>query len=250
MSEVVRFAAVGDLHCTVASAGRLRPLFERAAERCDALLLCGDLTDLGLPDEARVLAAELAGIGLPVVAVLGNHDHEADHAEAVSAILSDAGVRVLDGEASEVAGIGIAGIKGFCGGFGRSTLGPWGERAIKQFVQEALNEALKLESALAKLRTPRRIAMLHYAPVRDTVEGEPAEIFAFLGCSRLEEPLIRHPVDVVVHGHAHRGSPQGRTVNGTPVFNVALPLLQREYPERPAYRLIELPTPDADANDR
>jgi Icc-related predicted phosphoesterase len=150
-------------------------------------------------------------------------------------------VHVLDGEACEIEGVEIAGAKGFAGGYGRGTLGSWGERAIKQFVNEALQEALKFESALAKLRTPQRVALLHYSPIAGTVQGEPVEIFPFLGTSRLEEPLIRHPVTAVVHGHAHRGCPEGKTVNGTPVYNVAMPLLKRTFPDRPPFRVIELP---------
>jgi Icc-related predicted phosphoesterase len=147
---------------------------------------------------------------------------------------------VLDGEAVEVLGVGIAGAKGFAGGFGRASLGAWGEPAIKQFVNEALHEAMKLESALAKLRTKRRIALLHYAPISGTVQGEPPEIYAFLGSSRLEDPFLRYPVDWVVHGHAHRGALEGRTVNGIPVYNVAKPLLQRTFADRPAFRLLRL----------
>jgi Icc-related predicted phosphoesterase len=246
-SQVVRFAAVGDLHCTKASAGAFRALFTEVSRSADALLLCGDLTDYGLPEEAKVLADELTVARVPIVAVLGNHDFESDAQDEVRRILSDAGVHVLDGEACEIHGVGIAGAKGFAGGYGRATLGSWGERPIKQFVNEAIQEALKLESALAKLRTPERVAMLHYSPVAQTVQGEPVEIFAFLGSSRLEEPLIRFPVNVVVHGHAHRGTPEGATVNGTPVYNVAMPLLKRTYPDRPAFRVIELN--GADANE-
>lgn len=241
--DFVRFAALGDIHCTKASTGTLRELFARASEAADALLLCGDLTDYGLPDEARVLVDELSAARVPIVAVLGNHDYESDAQDEVRRTLMDAGVHVLDGEAIEIHGVGIAGAKGFAGGYGRGTLGSWGERSIKQFVNEAIQEALKLESALAKLRTPQRLALLHYSPIAGTVQGEPVEIFAFLGSSRLEEPLIRFPVDVVLHGHAHRGSPEGRTVNGTPVYNVAMPLLRRTYPDQPPFRLIELPKP-------
>jgi len=237
----VRFAAVGDIHCKKDSAGAFRELFAQASDAADALLLCGDLTDYGLPEEARVLASELGAAKVPIVAVLGNHDFESDAQNDVRNILADAGVHVLDGEACEIHGVGIAGVKGFAGGYGRATLGSWGERSIKTFVNEAIQEALKLESALAKLRTAERLAVLHYSPIEATVQGEPIEIFPFLGTSRLEEPLIRYPVSTVLHGHAHRGSPEGKTVNGTPVYNVALPLLKRTYPERPAFRLIELP---------
>ena len=240
----VRFAAVGDIHCKKDSAGAFRDLFAQASDEADALLLCGDLTDYGLPEEARVLAGELGAVKVPIVAVLGNHDYESDMQNDVRNILVDAGVQVLDGEACEIHGVGIAGAKGFAGGYGRATLGSWGERPIKAFVSEAIQEALKLESALAKLRTPERLALLHYSPIEATVQGEPAEIYPFLGTSRLEEPLIRYPVSTVLHGHAHRGSPEGKTVNGTPVYNVALPLLKRTYPQRRPFRLIELPRSD------
>ena len=245
----VRFAAVGDLHCKKDSIGAFREMFARASEVADALLLCGDLTDYGLPEEARVLADELAAAKVPVVAVLGNHDFESDAQDEVRRILCDAGVQMLDGEACEIHGVGIAGAKGFAGGYGRATLGSWGERPIKSFVNEAIQEALKLESALAKLRTAERVALLHYSPIAATVQGEPIEIFPFLGTSRLEEPLIRFPVSAVLHGHAHRGSPQGKTLNGTPVYNVAMPLLKRIAPERPPFRLIEFPNAGASADE-
>ena len=204
------------------------------------LLLCGDLTDYGTAEEAQVLADELGAVSVPIVAVLGNHDFESGTPEIVTEILTRAGVRVLDGEACEIEGVGIAGAKGFAGGFGRGSLGSWGEPAIKLFVQEALNEAMKLESALAKLRTPRRIAILHYSPIAGTVQGEPVEIFPFLGSSRLEEPLLRYPVDAVFHGHAHRGTLEARTINGVPVYNVAKPLLLRSRPDQPPFRIFEL----------
>jgi Icc-related predicted phosphoesterase len=245
----IRFACVGDLHCTEAAAGTLRHFFAQASEVADALLLCGDLTDYGSPKEAKVLADELGVVSMPVVAVLGNHDHESGVPDEVRHILQAAGVQVLDGEAIELFGVGIAGAKGFAGGFGRASLGAWGEAAVKAFVNEALHESMKLESALAKLRTRHRIAMLHYAPVPSTVQGEPPEIFAFLGSSRLEDPLLRYPVDFVVHGHAHRGTLEGHTVNGVPVYNVARPLLQRSFPDRPPFRLLRLPTAAAPAGE-
>lgn len=239
--ETIRIAAVGDIHCTGTSAGQLRPLFLQAAESADILLLCGDLTDYGTSVEAEILVRELDALRIPIVAVLGNHDFESGKQNEVQRILGGAGIRVLDGDAVEINGIGIAGIKGFAGGFGRRALGPWGEQVIKNFVSEAIQEALKLESALAKLRTSQRIALLHYSPIEATVQGEPVEIFPFLGTSRLEEPLLRYPVTAVFHGHAHRGFPEGRTVNNIPVYNVAKPLLQRAFPDRPAFRLVEIP---------
>jgi Icc-related predicted phosphoesterase len=244
-ASTVRFAAVGDLHVTKDHAGTLRGFFAQAVENADALLLCGDLTDYGTAEEARVLADELAVVKVPIVAVLGNHDYESGTPEAVVEILKKAGVRMLDGEAVEIEGVGIAGVKGFAGGFGRGSLGAWGEPAIKQFVQEALHEAMKLESALAKLRTRRRIALLHYSPIAATVAGEPVDIFPFLGSSRLEEPLLRYPVDAVFHGHAHRGTMEGKTINGVPVFNVARPLLLRSHPDQAPFRMFELPRESA-----
>jgi Icc-related predicted phosphoesterase len=239
--ENIRLAAVGDIHCSKSSAGQLRAFFLQAADNADILLLCGDLTDYGLPEEAHILADELSAARIPMVAVLGNHDYETGNEVEVCRILTSAGVHVLDGDACEINGVGFAGVKGFAGGYGRGTLGPWGEKITKQFVNEAIQEALKLESALAKLRTSQRIALLHYSPIQATVEGEPPEIFAFLGTSRLEEPLIRYPVTAVFHGHAHRGQPEGKTVNNIPVYNVAKPLLQRLFPDRPPFRIVEIP---------
>jgi Icc-related predicted phosphoesterase len=245
----VRLAAVADIHCGRTSQGRLQPLFARAAASADVLALCGDLTDYGLPEEAQVLVKELtAATGIPVVGILGNHDYESGKADEVRQIIADAGVTMLDGDSCEVRGVGFAGIKGFAGGFGRGTLGYWGEEGIKRFVQEALDEALKLEGALARLKTEQRVALLHYSPIRDTVEGEPPEIFPYLGCSRLEEPLMRYPVRAVFHGHAHHGSPEGRTTGGIPVYNVCLALLERAFPDRPPFHLMEIPVdraPDA-----
>jgi Icc-related predicted phosphoesterase len=149
---------------------------------------------------------------------------------------------MLDGDSFEMHGVGFAGVRGFCGGFGRGALGAWGEPIIKQFVHEAINEALKLEAALQRLTSAHRIAVLHYAPIRDTVEGEPLEIFPFLGSSRLEEPLMRLDVTAVFHGHAHKGSPEGKTANGVPVYNVAHQVLQASYPDRPPFRLFEIHT--------
>jgi Icc-related predicted phosphoesterase len=238
----LRIAALGDLHVSKTSHGTFQQIFSQIGNTADVLLLCGDFTDYGLPEEARILARELTtGTKIPIIAVLGNHDYESGHEDEIRRILSDAGVVVLDGEATEVHGVGFAGVKGFAGGFGRGALGPWGEAVIKRFVQEAVDEALKLEAALARLRTRRRVAMLHYSPIRGTVEGEPPEIFPYLGSSRLEEPINRYRVNAVFHGHAHRGSPEGRTATGVPVYNVAMPLLARTYPDRPPYLIVELP---------
>lgn len=240
--SVVRIAAMGDLHCSKKNEGQFQALFAAAASQADILVICGDLTDYGLPEEAEILVREMKGAAkLPTVAVLGNHDFESGRQAEVRQVMVDAGVIMLDGDAVEVLGIGFAGAKGFAGGFGRGTLGAWGEPAIKGFVQEAIDEAMKLESALARLRTERRIAVLHYAPIRATVENEPVEIFPFLGCSRLEDPLNRYPVTAVVHGHAHNGSVEGRTSAGVPVYNVALPLLRKSAVGQVPFRILEIP---------
>jgi Icc-related predicted phosphoesterase len=234
-------AAVADLHCTKTSQGAFQNLFASIADSADVLLIAGDLTDYGLPDEARVLARELAAVRIPMAAVLGNHDIESGKSDDVRQILVDAGLVILDGDACELQGIGIAGVKGFGGGFGKRALGPWGEAIIKQFVREALDEALKLEAALGRLRTDQIVALLHYSPVQQTVEGEPLEIYPFLGSSRLEEPIGRYPVTLVLHGHAHRGQLEGRTKNGAPVYNVSMPLLTRTFADRPPFRIFEVP---------
>jgi Icc-related predicted phosphoesterase len=238
----LRIAAVGDIHTKKNSAGVLQPLFASVNENADVLLLCGDLTDYGTVEEAKILAKDLTTtIRVPVIAVLGNHDFESGLQDEVTKILSDTGVIILDGDSYELHGVGFAGVKGFAGGFGRRALGAWGEKIIKDFVHETVEESLKLEAALARLRTPQKIGVLHYAPIQATVVGEPPEIIAFLGSSRLEEPLERYRVNAVFHGHAHHGVPEGHTRSNIPVFNVAMPLLARVYPDKPAYRLFEVP---------
>ncbi len=240
--ERLRIAAVADLHVKKTSHGEFQPLFAKASEAADVLLLGGDLTDYGAVEEAKVLAKEItSSLRIPALAVLGNHDYEAGNEKELVEILVGAGVTFLDGASHEIYGVGFAGVKGFAGGFGRRQLGAWGERVIKDFVHETIEEALKLETALARLRTPQKIALLHYSPIQATVEGEPPEILAFLGSSRLEEPLDRYRVNVVFHGHAHRGSPEGRTKGNAAVYNVAMPLLQAKFPDQPAFKLIEIP---------
>lgn len=240
---VVRIAAVSDIHYTKSSQGALQPLFAEITENADVLVLAGDLTDFGLAEEAKVLAKDLTtSLRIPAVGVLGNHDCEAGEEKLISQIVSDAGVRMLDGDACEIHGVGFAGVRGFCGGFGRGALGAWGEPVIKAFVHEAINEALKLEAALQRLKSAYRIAVLHYAPIRETVEGEPLEIYPFLGSSRLEEPLTRYEVTAVFHGHAHKGSLEATTARGIPVFNVSLALLKTHVRDRAPYRLFEVHT--------
>ena len=240
--DTIRIAAVGDIHVKKTAQGQFQELFARATELADVILLCGDLTDYGAMEEAKVLAKEItSALRIPAIGVLGNHDFETGHAEDIKAILQEAGVTMLDGDSHEVHGVGFAGVKGFCGGFGRRALGAWGEDIIKKFVRETIDEALKLEAALARLRTPQKIAVLHYAPIHATVVGEPEEITPFLGSSRLEEPLDRYRVTAVFHGHAHRGSLEGRTKGNAPVYNVAMPLLVATNPDQPPLRVIEVP---------
>ena len=249
---IVRIAAVGDIHLGRAAhhGPPIQTFFAQVAELADVLALCGDLTDRGDPEEGRQLGRALATVGVPIVAVLGNHDHESGKADELGRILTESGVQVLDGgDAFEVHGVGFAGVKGFAGGFGRRALGPWGEETIKLFVREAVEEALKLETSLSKLRTERRVVLLHYSPIAGTVEGEPREIYPYLGSSRLEEPLIRYPVDVVFHGHAHHGTLEGKTVGGVTVYNVSLSLLQRSFPDAPPFRVIELRIPQERRED-
>jgi Icc-related predicted phosphoesterase len=234
----LRIAALADLH--FGSPAAVRPDLGVVAAGADVLLIGGDLTDHGSIEEAEGLAKELSKVHVPMIAVLGNHDYEAGKPEEVKRILTDAGVTVLDGDACVIGGVGFAGAKGFAGGFGRGTLEPWGESAVKVFVQEAMDEALKLEKALSRLRTDKTIALLHYAPVQSTVEGEPPVIFPFLGCTRLEEPLNRYSVTAAFHGHAHRGAPEGKTTAGVPVYNVSLPLLRSAYPDQPPVRWLEV----------
>ncbi len=230
----LRIAAMADLHVKKTAQGTFQPMFARASEQADVLLLCGDLTDYGAVEEAKVLAKEItSSLRIPAIGVLGNHDFESGKHEEIVQILTDAGVTILDGDVIEVGGVGFAGVKGFGGGFGRRQLGAWGEEIIKK--------ALKLEAALARLRTPSKIALLHYAPIHETVVPEPPEIMAFLGSSRLEEPIDRYRVTAVFHGHAHRGSPEGRTKGNTPVYNVALPLMMAAGPDAPPFRVIEVP---------
>jgi Icc-related predicted phosphoesterase len=240
--DTLRIAAVADIHVKKTSAGALQPLFCKATETADVLLLCGDLTDYGTVEEAKILAKEVtSSLRIPAIAVLGNHDLESGQEKELMQILSDAGVVMLDGDSYELHGVGFAGVKGFGGGFGRRALGAWGEKIIKDFVHETINEALKLEAALARLRTPQKIALLHYAPVQATIGGEPLEIAAFLGSSRLEEPLDRYRVNAVFHGHAHRGAPEGKTKGNAPVYNVAMPVLAAAFPNDPPFRIVEIP---------
>ncbi|MEW5927884.1 MAG: metallophosphoesterase [Gemmatimonadota bacterium] len=243
-ARVVRIAAVGDFHCGEQDVGAYRPLFARANQEADVLVLAGDLTRWGTPAEMRVVVGELADVKIPIVAVLGNHDHESGQLTEAFAILRERGVHILDGDTFELNDqVGFAGTKGFMGGFGRGTLTAFGEASTKAFVDCTQEEVKKLELALRKLATPIRVAVMHYAPVVDTVVGEPEVIFPFLGTDRLAEPLDRYGAAVAFHGHAHVGTFQGRTPGGVPVFNVSLALLRKEQVGE-MYFLYEIPLPE------
>jgi Icc-related predicted phosphoesterase len=220
--ETITLAAIGDLHVTEQSQNRYGALFAEISEKADVLALCGDLTNFGKVGEAEILAEDLRHCAIPVVGVLGNHDYECGIPDEISRILQQAGVTMLGEQATVVKDVGFAGAKGFIGGFGRGELGPFGEQAIKLFVDESREEARKLENGLRSLRTERAVAVLHYSPIPETVVGEPLEIYPFLGSSRLANAVDRFDnVKAVVHGHAHRGAYSGRTPGGVPVFNCA-----------------------------
>jgi len=234
----VRIAAMADIHYGKHSRGHLHDVFAEVSRSADVLLLCGDLTDFGLAEEADQLVSDLrAAVRIPMIGVLGNHDFESGEHELVLKVLDQAGVCMLDGDAMEVDGVGFAGVCGFAGGFGRRMLNAWGEPLMKKFVQEAIDHAVRLEQGLAKLQTDKKIVLLHYSPIRQTVVGEPDEIFPFMGSSRLEEPINRFRVHAVFHGHAHNGTADGATATGIPVYNVSAPLLQKS--GKP-YRIIEV----------
>ncbi len=239
-NETVRIAAVGDIHCAEKNRDALQALLAQMAERADVILLCGDLTDTGTVEEGRRLADLLRPIKVPMIGVLGNHDFEAGKPDDLRAVLHDAGVRVLDGDCCLIRGVGFAGVRGFGGGFDKYQLQAWGEKVMKAFVQEAIEEELKLESALAHLEDVPRVILMHYSPIRATVDGEPPEIFPFLGSSRLENPIDRFGAKAVFHGHAHHGKPEGKTLRNVPVYNVALPVLQKSFPDQPPFRIIEV----------
>jgi Icc-related predicted phosphoesterase len=230
----LRVAAIGDLHVMEDSVAPYRQLFTEISGVADVLVLCGDLTNFGKTREAQILADDIKACTIPVLGVLGNHDYECGQPEKVCEILRGAGMTILDEQAVEIEGVGFAGVKGFLGGFGRGELAPFGEPIVKAFVDEALNEARKLENGLRSLRTERSVAVLHYSPVIGTVEGEPPEILQYMGSARLCDPIDRFDhVKAVVHGHAHHGTYEGRTPLGKPVYNVAQfvvrPLFGRPY---------------------
>ncbi|CAH2403744.1 metallophosphoesterase family protein [Mesorhizobium escarrei] len=235
--RTVRIAAVGDLHVQEDAQASCRDLFREISREADVLVLTGDLTNLGKPREAEILAEDLRTCTIPVVAVLGNHDYESGAVEDVAHILRQAGVHLLDGQTTEIKQVGFVGVKGFVGGFGSRMLGSFGEPAIKAMVAESVSESMRLENAMRQVRTERTLVVLHYAPVVETVAGEPLEIFPFLGSSRLAETIDRFKVSAVVHGHAHRGVYEGRTPGGAPVYNVAMHVAK---PTGRPYALLEI----------
>lgn len=228
-SAKVRVAAVADLHVHKVHDGRHRPLFAELSERADVVCLCGDLTNFGLPEEAENLVSDLGSLKVPAVAVLGNHDLQSGRGEEVKAVLRRGGVHFLDEEPVVHGGVGFAGVKGFGGGFGKYMLAAFGEDATKHFVSEAVNESLALENGLRRLATERNVVVLHYSPIAETVQGEPVEIYPFLGCSRLAETIDRfEKIQAVFHGHAHHGRARGKTDKGVPVYNCSVQVLRSE----------------------
>ncbi len=232
-------AAVGDLHVHAHSDGFYHDLFAEISESADVLLLCGDLTNLGLPEEAEELAKSFGGCRIPALGVLGNHDYENGKADEIKKILKASKFIFLDEEPFELHGVGFAGVKGFGGGFGNHVLGSLGEPALKAYVAESVNESLRLENLLGMLTAPKKVAVLHYSPIPETLRGEPQEIFPFLGSSRLADVIDRFDVTAALHGHAHHGTHEGTTPKGTPVYNVSLELMRKKNPEAP-YAFIEL----------
>ncbi len=233
----MRIAAIGDLHCKTKSKGEFSRLFEGVEKEADILILAGDLTNVGLVEEMDVLLEELKTVNLPIIAVVGNHDHENDQADLLTNMMTGSDICVLDCTTCEVDGVGFVGAKGFGGGFLNRRVQPFGERAIKTFVQTSIDEVVRMEKALETLKTDRKIAVMHYSPIKDTLEGESPELFPFLGSSLLADAVERHGVDVVFHGHAHNGSPAGRTSGGIPVRNVSR-FVQRRF-NRKEYLIYE-----------
>ena len=226
----LRVAAIGDLHVREDDSAPYREMFTEISNNADVLVLCGDLTNFGKTREAEILADDVKSCAIPVLGVLGNHDYECGQPDKVCEILTGAGMKVLNEQAVEIEGVGFAGVKGFMGGFGRGELAPFGEPIAKAFVDEVMNESRKLENQLRTLRTERSVAVLHYSPIEETIEGEPPAIFQYLGSQRLCDPIDRFDhVKAVVHGHAHHGTYEGRTPLGKPVYNVAQFVLRPKF---------------------
>jgi Icc-related predicted phosphoesterase len=235
----MRIAALADLHFSPQSYDRLREPLSRVRDEADVLVIAGDLTNYGKPEEMESLLNALVRLRVPTVAVLGNHDYESGKHEELMKMMATEGIKILDGSSYERDGVGFAGTKGFLGGFGRGVLTAFGEPEVKAFVQASIDEAMKLERALSLLRAEKRVVIVHYSPIADTVKGEPPEIFPYLGSARLAEVADRHGCKLILHGHAHHGVLEGRTTGGIPVYNVALPILMAQEPPA-VYRVFEI----------
>ena len=235
----MRIAATSDLHFTPQGYDRIREPLSHVKDEADVLVIAGDLTNYGKPEEMHSLMNALVRLRIPIVAVLGNHDYESDQQDELMKMMTAEGIKVLDGSSYERDGVGFAGTKGFPGGFGRGMLTAFGEKEIKAFVQAGLDETLKLERALTMLSSSKIVIVTHYAPICETVEGERLEILPFLGSSRLAEVIDRHQAVIAFHGHAHHGKPDGKTIGGVPVHNVALSILMAQEPPCP-YRVFEV----------
>jgi uncharacterized protein len=235
----MRIAATADLHYAAQRSTTLKEQLAPVRDEADVLVVAGDLTNFGQPAEMEPLVNVLVRLRIPIVVVLGNHDYESGREAELMHMMSSEGIKVLDGTGYERDGVGFAGTKGFVGGFGRGVLTAFGEPEIKTFVKASIDEALKLERAMSQLRTPKRVVVLHYAPVAATVQGEAPEIFPYMGTSRLAEVVDRHGADLVLHGHAHHGASNGKTTGGIPVHNVAITLLQAQQPSA-AYKIFDI----------
>jgi Icc-related predicted phosphoesterase len=235
----MRIAAIADLHFTPQSYDRIREAMGRVRDEADALVVAGDLTNYGKPEEMVSLLDALMRVRIPTIAVIGNHDCECGHEVELMRMMTQEGIKVLDGTAYERDDVGFAGTKGFPGGFGRGALTAFGEKEVKAFVQAAIDEALKLERALTQVRTAKTVVVVHYAPIAATVQGEAPEIIPYMGSSRLGEVIDRHGANLVFHGHAHHGAPEGKTTAGIPVYNVALHLNLERNPSKP-YRVFDV----------
>jgi uncharacterized protein len=235
----MRIAATADLHYSPQSYDHIREPLAHVRDEADVLVIAGDLTNYGKPEEMHSLLNALVRLRLPIVAVLGNHDYESSCEQELMKMMTDEGIKVLDGSSYERDGVGFAGAKGFIGGFGRGVLTAFGEKEIKAFVQASLDETLKLERALSMIRTEKIVIVTHYAPISETVLGEPQEIWPYLGSSRLAEVIDRHGAKLALHGHAHHGKPDGKTSGGVPVHNVALSLLMQHNSGKP-YKVFDV----------
>jgi Icc-related predicted phosphoesterase len=226
-----KIAAMADIHTKITDKGMLRNTFEELNDKADVLVICGDLTDTGDEDEALILGEGLQVLRIPVIGVLGNHDYEKGRQKVIKQILTEHKMTILDGESIVVQDIGFAGVKGFGGGFEQYMLSIFGEDMMKQFVHEAVNESLQLDRALTRLEQEcpdlPKVVLMHYAPIKDTIMGEPEQLFPFLGSSHLAEPLMRRQVTLAFHGHAHAGTHKGQTNSKIPIYNVALPVLRK-----------------------